>query len=197
MTTSRTPESQTGDGSQPAAGGPPPWVAVVAIGTLVLGALLIGLQLLGLNVIAPAPSPTIAPTGQAAQRTWDQVAAALQSAQFQVQEPQVPYRPGESPTLVDVPRRLVQAILPSDPDGGFVVVYELPTNGDADRVGHEFASYLASGTGAVQYPRDTQFVLQRVGQTLVFYPWSAEANPDPRLPELAAALQTVGEPVTP
>ena len=77
------------------------------------------------------------------------------------------------------------------------MVYELPTNGDADRVGHEFASYLASGTGAVQYPRDTQFVLQRVGQTLVFFPWSAEANSDPRLPELAAALQTVGEPVTP
>lgn len=186
----------TGDGSRPA-GGPPPWVAAVAIGTLVLGALLIGLQLLGLNVITPAPSPTIPPTGQAAQRTWDQVAAALRAQQFQVQEPQVPYRPGESPDLVDVPRRLVQAILPSDPNGGFVVIYELPTNGDADRVGHEFATYLASGTGAIQFPRDTQFVLRRVGQTLVFFPWSAEANPDPRLPVLAAALQGVGEPVTP
>jgi hypothetical protein len=197
MTTGPTPSSAAGDGSQPAAGGPPPWVAVVAIGTLVLGALLIGLQLLGLNVIAPAPSATIAPTGQAAQRTWDQVASALQAAQFQVQEPQVPYRPGESPALVDVPRRLVQAVLPGSPDDGFVVVYELPTNGDADRVGREFASYLASGTGAVQYPRDTQFVLQRVGQTLIFYSWSAEANPDPRLPQLAAALQSVGEPVRP
>jgi hypothetical protein len=187
----------SGDGDARPAGGPPPWVAVVAIGTLVLGALLIGLQLLGLNVIAPAAAPTMAPTGQAAQRTWNEVAAALQAQQFQVQEPQVPYRPGESPALVDVPRRLLQAILPSDPDGGFVVVYELPTNGDADRVGREFASYLASGTGAVQYPRDAQFVLRRVGQTLVFFPWSAEANPDPRLPELAAALQALGEPVTP
>ena len=75
-----------------------------------------------------------------------------------------------------MPRRLVQAVLPSSPDDGFVVVYELPTNGDADRVGREFASYLASGTGAVQYPRDTQFVLQRVGQTLIFYPWSPPAR---------------------
>jgi len=197
MTTGPTPTSAPGDGSQPAAGGPPPWVAVVAIGTLVLGALLIGLQLLGLNVIAPAPSPTIPPTGQAAQRTWDQVATALQAAQFQVQEPQVPYRPGESPALVDVPRRLVQAVLPGSPDDGFVVVYELPTNGDADRVGREFASYLASGTGAVQYPRDSQFVVRRVGQTLVFFPYSVEASPDARLAELAAALETVGTPVQP
>ena len=43
----------------------------------------------------------------------------------------------------------------------------------------------------------TRLIGQRVGPTLVFFPWSAEANPDPRLPELAAALRTVGEPVTP
>ena len=59
------------------------------------------------------------------------------------------------------------------------MVYELPTNSDADRVGRDFATYLASGTGAVQYPRDTQFVIRRIGQTLVFFPWSPEANPDP------------------
>jgi hypothetical protein len=197
MTTAApNPSSQPVPDDQPAAG-PPPWIAVLAIGGLVLGALLIGLQLLGINVITPAPSPTIPPTGQAAQKTWDQVAAALQAQRFQVQVPQVPYRPGESPALVDVPRQLLQAILPSDPDGGFVVIYELPSNDEADRIGGDFARYLASGTGAIQYPRDTQFVIRRVGRTLVFFPWSAEANRDPRLPELASALATVGEPVTP
>ena len=189
-----SPRPTTGDA--PAAG-PPPWIAVLAIGGLVLGALLIGLQLLGVNVITPAPSPTIPPTGQAAQRTADQVSAALGAESFQVRVPQTPYRPGESPALVGVPRQLLQAILPSDPDGGYVVIYELPSNEDAERVGRDFAGYLASGTGAIQYPRDTRFVIQRVGRTLVFFPWSAEANPDPRLPELAAALATVGEPVTP
>ena len=91
----------------------------------------------------------------------------------------------------------MQAVLPSDPQGGYVVIYELPTNGDAERVGRDFLAYLASGTGAIGYPRDTRFVLQRLGPTLVFFPWSPEADPDPRLAELATALETVGVPVTP
>jgi hypothetical protein len=135
------------------------------------------------------------PTGQAAQRTHDLVVGALQAASFQVQDPQTPYRPGESPSLVDVPRRVVQAILPSDPAAGYVVIYELPSNGDADRVGRDFAAYLASGTGAIQYPRDAQFVLRRVGQTLVYFPWSPSVSPDPRVAVLAAVLEAVGEPV--
>ena len=163
-----------------------------------LGALLIGLQLLGLNVIAPAPSPTIAPdraggpadVGPGRRRAPGAAVPGRRSRSSRTGPARA--RPWSTSRGAS-PRRSS----PSDPDGGFVVIYELPTNGDADRVGHEFASYLASGTGAVQYPRDTQFVLQRVGQTLVFFPWSAEANPDPRLPELAAALQGVGEPVTP
>jgi hypothetical protein len=75
------------------------------------------------------------------------------------------------------------------------VIYELPTSGDADRVGRDFAAYLASGTGAIQYPRDTQFVLRRVGQTLVFFPWSPSVSPDPDVARLAATLATIGEPV--
>lgn len=178
-------------------GGPPAWFAVLAIGGLLVGVVLIAAQALGISVLRPAPPPTMAPTGQAAQRTWDQVAAALQAASFQVQDPVTEYRPGESPALLDVPRRLLQVLLPSEPGGGYVVIYELPTNGDAERVGRDFASYLASGTGAIQYPRDTRFVLQRAGATIIFFPWSAEANPDPRLAELAAALQTVGVSLAP
>ena len=193
----------SGPGSLPAGdtparrGGPPGWFILIAIGSLAAGALLVLLSALGITVTGPRAEPTITPTGPAAQRTWEQVAAALGEASFQVQDPVTQYRPGESPALQDVPRRLLQVVLPSEPRGGYVVIYELPTNADAERVGQDFATYLASGTGAIQYPRDTQFVLRRVGETLVFFPWSAAANPDPRLPELGAALETVGTAITP
>ena len=199
MTTSKpaTPGPNRASNETPTPGGPPGWVALLALGGLLVGVLLIGAQAIGLRIVNPGPPPTIAPTGEAAERTAGQVTAALQARSFQVVVPQAPYRPGESPALQDVPRRLLQAVLPADPQGGYVVIYELPTNGDADRVGKEFAAYLASGTGAIQYPRDTQFVLQRVGQTLVFFPWSPQADADPRTAELAVAVGEVGEPLVP
>lgn len=181
----------------PRPGGPPGWFIVIAVGSLAVGALIVVLGALGITIVRPGPEATLAPTGQAAQQTWDQVAAALGAQRFQVQEPQNPFRPGETAALIDAPRTLLQAVLPDSPKDGYVVIYELPTNNDADRVGREFAAYLASGPGAVQYPRDTQFVVRRVGQTLVFFSWSPEANPDPRLPELAAALETLGTSLTP
>ena len=151
-----------------------------------------------ITVIGPQPQATLAPTGQAAERTWAQVAAALEGASFQVQDPVTPYRPGESRALQDVPRRLLQVILPSEPQGGYVV--DLRAAHERRRgAGRARSSPRTSrpGPGAIQYPRDSQFVLRRVGPTLVFYPWSAEANPDPRVPELAAALETLGVPITP
>lgn len=178
-------------------GGPPPLLFLVAAGSLLVGAILIAAQVLGIGVAGPGASATIPPTGQAATRTHDQVVTVLERASFQVRDPQTAYRPGESPELVNAPRRLVQAVLPNDPQGGYVVIYELPTNGDADRVGREFAAYLASGTGAIQYPRDAQFVLRRVGPTLVFFAWSPEVSPDPRVADMAAALETIGTPITP
>ena len=68
----------------------------------------------------------------------------------------------------------------------------MPTGWDASS-----APTSAAGTGAIQYPRDAQFVLQRVGQTLVFSWWSEEANPGAGVAEMAAALETVGTPVGP
>jgi hypothetical protein len=193
MTTSPT----ASDTDTPRPGGPPAWFAIIAIGLLGVGVLLLGAQVLGLRIVNPGPAPTLAPTGDAAARTAAQVTAALQAASFQVRQPQTPYRPGESPALQDVPRTVLQAVLPADPEGGDIVIYELPTSGDADRVGRDFAAYLASGTGAIQYPRDSQFVIRRIGETLVFFTWSPQADPDPRTPEVATALQTIGVPITP
>jgi len=195
--------AQAGSGSgqdpqgAPRRGGPPSWFFLVGATGVVIAVLLLVLQGLGIGVRVGAPAATLAPVGDAAGRTHAQVVAALERVSFQVREPQSPYRPGEGPSVVDVPRRTLQVVLPSDPAGGFVVIYELPTNGEADRVGREFLTYLASGAGAIGYPRDTRFVLQRLGPTLVFFPWSAEANPDPRLAEMAAALEAIGTKVMP
>jgi hypothetical protein len=187
---------QTG-GAPARRGGPPAWIAVVAIGSLLVGVLLLVLQVMGVGVRGPAPASTVAPAGQAAEVTAGLVRGALERASFQVQDPRTPYRPGESPELIEVPRRLVQAVLPSEPAGGYVVIYELPDANTADRVGQGLVAYLGSGTGAIQYPRDTRFVVQRVGRTLVFFPWSEEASPDANLAEMAVALETVGTPVRP
>ena len=178
-------------------GGPPLWFTIVAVGSLRVAGLLLALQVLGIGVGVRVATPTIAPTGQASEVAHALVVNALQDAAFQVQDPRTEYRPGESPDLVNVPRRLVQAILPEEPQGGYVVVYELPSANEADRVGRDLRAYLGSGPGAIQYPRDTQFVIRRVGQTLVFFPWSAEASPDARVAEMAAALETVGTEVRP
>ncbi|HEY3333934.1 MAG TPA: hypothetical protein VGK16_01760 [Candidatus Limnocylindrales bacterium] len=181
----------------PRPGGPPGWFILIAVGSLAVGAVIVVLGALGITVIRPQPEASLAPAGQAAERTWSEVAQALQGQRFQVQEPQNPFRPGETAELLQAPRRLLQAVLRDSPKDGYVVIYELPTNNDADRAGRDLARYVASGPGAVQYPRDTQFVIQRVGQTVLFFSYSPEANPDPRLPEMAAVLQALGTPLTP
>ena len=180
----------------PRAGGPPGWFILIAVGSLAVGAVIVVLGVLGITIVNPSPAPTLAPTGQAAERTWNEVAAALQAQRFQVVEPQNPFRPGETAELLQVPRKLLQTVLPDSPNDGYVVVYELPSNNDADRAGRDLATYVASGPGAVQYPRDTQFTIRRLGQTLVFFSYSPQANPDPALPQMAAVLETLGTPPT-
>ena len=179
------------------AGGPPLVIAIVGIGGLVLMVLLLVLTVFGVGIRTAEPPPTMGVTGQASEATHAQVVAALGAASIQSRDPQTPYRPAESPALVNVPRRLVQAILPDEPGGGYVVIYELPSPGQAASVGRDFLHYLGSGTGQVQYPRDTQFVLRQLGPTLVFYPWSPQASTDQRAGDVAAALGTVGTAVTP
>jgi len=192
MTTSTSSSEKRG------AGGPPLLFAVIGIGGLVLMVLLLVLTVFGVGIrVADAP-PTMGVTGPQADATHAQVVAAMGAAGIQSRDPQTPYRPGESPALINVPRRLVQAILPNDPDRGYVVIYELGSAGQAQTVGRDFLHYLGSGLGQVQYPRDTQFVLRQLGPTLVFYNWSPEASSDAAAAgDVAAALDTVGTAVTP
>jgi len=177
-------------------GGPPAWVAILAVGSMLLAVLLIVAQALGIGGQLPGVGATVPPAGAASQQAHDVVKAALEQASFQVQDPLTAYRPGESPTLIGVPRRLVQAVLPSDPTGGYVVIYEFAGANEADAAGRDFVAYLHSGTGAIQYPADEQFVLRRIGTTLVFFAWSPALSPDAEVARMAATIDKVGNPLT-
>jgi hypothetical protein len=138
----------------------------------------------------PSPSPSISPAIGA---TAEQARVALGEAGLQLSVPQVPFRPGESPTLTAAPRAVFQVKLPDDPDHGFFVIYELPTPQAATAAAEEQAQYVESGPGRVQFPADARFVLRQVGSTLIFYAWAPSAVSDPSAPDIAAALATVGE----
>lgn len=189
--------SETSSSGKRGAGGPPLLFAIIGIGGLVLMVLLLVLTLFGVGIkVADAP-PTMGVTGPQAEVTRAQVVAALGAASIQSRDPQTPYTPGESPALVNVPRDLVQAILPNEPSGGYIVIYELPSAADAQTVGRDFLHFVGSGTGQVLYPRDTQFVLRQLGPTLVFYNWSPQASTDAAAGDVATALGTVGTAITP
>jgi hypothetical protein len=110
-------------------------------------------------------------------------------------DPQVPYRPAEAPAVATAPRRIFQAVLPEDPGHGFIAVYELPDVPQAAAAAEEQARYVASGPGRVQFPFDTQFVVRRVGTTVVFHAYSRENATDPRAADVVVALQTLGDEV--
>jgi hypothetical protein len=85
-----------------------------------------------------------------------------------------------------------QALLPDDPDGGFIVVYEFPDNASAVDAGNEFAGYLGTGAGRIQYPIDAQHTIRQLGTTLLVYTWAPSTSPDPGSPKVAEALKTLG-----
>jgi hypothetical protein len=192
------PTASSGDAAARGRGGPPVWFAVFAGIGLLAGVVILLFELLGVGVRvgAPGADATPPPAGAAAQLTHDRVALALQAASFQVQDPQVPFRTGETATLLATPRTLLQAVLPADPQHGFIVIYEFADNNAADAAGREFLAYLHSGTGGIGYPQDAQFVLRRIGQTLIFFPWSPAVSPDPSVTRLASVLSGLGSPIT-
>jgi hypothetical protein len=140
----------------------------------------------------PAASPTVAPAGQSAAATARAVVGALGARSIQAGPAQRPYRPAESPTITGASRSVLQAVLPDDPDHGYIVIYELPTPDAAAAAGREFAEYLGTGPGRIQFPTDTRFTLRQVGDTLVFFDWSPANWPDERSATIQQALETLG-----
>jgi len=137
----------------------------------------------------PTPRPTISP---AVAGTQVQLEGALRARGLTLRATETTVRPGEPTSLATVPRTAFQAMLPDDPNGGLVVVYELPDAVAAATASADLAAHVTSGPGRVQYPPDTRFVLRQVGSTVVFFPWSPASSPDERTADVAAAVATVG-----
>ena len=134
---------------------------------------------------APPISPAVAATEV-------QLAGALRARGLVLEETGLVVRPGEPASFAAVPRTAFRAILPDDPSGGLVVVYELPDVASAATAAAELAAYVASGPGRVQYPPDARFALRQVGSTIAFFAWPPASSPDARTADVAAAVATVG-----
>jgi hypothetical protein len=118
---------------------------------------------------------------------------ALALEGIRLDTPVLPVQPGEPATVSSAARALLQADV-HDPDGGYVLIYEFADAATAATRAAEFADYLESGPGQVNFPIDTQFSLAQVGSTLVFTWWSAERSSDRALSERAfATMAAVGQ----
>ena len=135
--------------------------------------------------------PSAATTGAVA-ATRAALTQALGTRQLEVKDPQVPFRPPESPHLAVASRSVIQVVLPADSAHGFVSIYEFADASAATDAGREQAAYVASGPGRVQFAPDTRFVVRQLGPTIVFYAWSPANSPDPATPKIQEALETVG-----
>lgn len=142
--------------------------------------------------IAPATAGPGASISPAVLQTRAAIVAALGPAGLQLADAQRAFRPGESARVAAAPRAVYQVVLPEDADGGFIVVYEFPDTTRAVDAGNELAGYLGSGEGKIQFPLDVRHTIRQVGTTLIFYSWAPSASPDPRSPQIADALASLG-----
>lgn len=135
------------------------------------------------------PAATV--TGAVAE-TRQAIAGALAQVQIELTDATKPFRTAESRRLAAAPRAVYQALLPDDPDGGFIVVYEFRDNAAAVDAGNEFAGYLGGGAGRIQFPLDVRHTIRELGTTLIVYSWAPSTSPDPGSPKVADALATLG-----
>jgi hypothetical protein len=136
------------------------------------------------------PSP--ASGGDPASATKALITGALGTVGLQAVDAIRPYRPPEAPTLTGAPRSVVQVQLPDDPDHGFVVIYSLGSATAAEKAAFDQAAYVASGTGGIQFPPGSHFVIRTVDTTMIFFTWSPGSSPDGRTHLIEDALDTVG-----
>jgi hypothetical protein len=165
----------------------------VLLAVLVAATALLGAGCGAAATRAPGPDPTPRPTISAAVGAARvQLDGALRARGLVLEASELTVRPGEPPSLAAVPRTAFRAILPDDPAGGLIVVYELPDPGAAATAAADLAAHVTSGPGRVQYPPDVRHVIRQVGSTVVFFPWSPASSPDARTADVAAAVATVG-----
>ncbi|HEX5015681.1 MAG TPA: hypothetical protein VFV72_16160 [Candidatus Limnocylindrales bacterium] len=137
--------------------------------------------------MGPAATVTAA-VGQ----TRGAIAAALAPFGLQLDDADRPFRPSESRLTAEAPRAVYQVVLPKDPDGGYIVVYEFPDANAARDAGNDLAGYLGTGAGRVAYPIDARHTIRQLGTTLMFYSYSPSIAQDPGAAKIAEALATLG-----
>jgi len=151
---------------------------------------------LALTVVAcarPAGNPASPGSGgDPASATKALIVAALGGVGLQAVDATKPYRPPEAATLIGAPRSVIQVQLPDDPDRGFVVIYSLGSAVAAEKAAFDQAAYVASGTGGIQFPPGSRFVIRTVDTTTIFFTWSPGSSPDQRTHLIEDALNTVG-----
>ena len=151
---------------------------------------------LAVAVVACAQPPVSLPSpgsgGDPASATKQLIIGALGSVGLQAVDATKPYRPPEAPGLVGAPRSIVQVELPDDPDHGFIVIYSLGSAVTAEKEAVDQAAYVASGTGGIQFPPGSHFVIRTVDTTVIFFTWSPGASPDQRTHLIEDALNTIG-----
>jgi hypothetical protein len=140
--------------------------------------------------IASAGPP--ARVGGATGTTLGVIRSALSGVAVQLGESTRPYQPPESGRLRSAPRAVYQAVLPDQPDAGFIVVYEFADGAAATDAGNEEAGYLGTGPARVEAPLGTQYVLRALGPTLIVFQWLPAASSDPTAGQIASALGTIG-----
>jgi len=94
--------------------------------------------------------------------------------------------------VAGAPRTVLQVQLPDDPDHGQIVIYALPSAVAAENAAFDQAKYVASGTGGIQFPPGSHFVLRMVDTTVIFFTWSPGASPDQRTGLIEQALNRLG-----
>jgi len=157
---------------------------------------LVGAAVIALLVIACSPpSGQLASPGSGgdpASATKAQILGALGTVGLQAVDAIKPYRPPETSSLTGAPRSVIQVQLPDDPDHGFIVIYSLGSATAAEKAAFDQAAYVASGTGGIQFPPGSHFVIRTVDTTMIFFTWAPGSSPDQRTHLIEDALHTVG-----
>jgi hypothetical protein len=176
-----------------AAQSPPGWrvLVVIAVATLALAGCGIGANGAPASFALPSVGPAATVTGATAQ-TRGAIAAALSSVSVQFGDATRPYQPPESARLRVAQRAVFQVVLPDQPDGGYVVVYEFADAAAAVDGGNEEAGFLGTGPARVSFPRDAQHVLRQLGPTLILFTWSPSDADATAESQVATALGGLG-----
>lgn len=170
-------------------------IGLVGVTGLVAALLLAGCGVAANDAPASVPIASAGPAagvGGAVAQARGAIGTALAGVAVQLTDSTRPYRPPEASRLREAPRAVFQLVLPDEPDGGFLVVYQFADAAAAVDAGNEEAGYLGTGPARVQFPRDAQHVLRELGPTLIIFSWSPQDPAAGVEGQVAAALGSLG-----